>query len=275
MRDYNRFLNSILENPLLRSSEIVEEFITKSQNDFHTIKLKYKKLEKKVMMKDFLSLTGELDATFYQDKYNLSLNIPKIIEKKRNLYLNLNNSLKEVINELEIIDSKMNNLSEAFHNLSIEYKNNFEKNELFENFGNFCKNLSTIYSQEKKFFQIDIKEFFKYLRLELEEVDKLFNECKYAKINFERAESNLILFEKNKIINNEEIYKIELKKKQIEKLNSKRICCFLQNRACDEYERVKQTHENRINKAFKNENSNILEVFKKEYDNLLKLINNF
>jgi hypothetical protein len=275
MRDYNRFLNSILENPLLRSSEIVEEFITKSQNDFHTIKLKYKKLEKKVMMKDFLSLTGELDATFYQDKYNLSLNIPKIIEKKRNLYLNLNNSLKEVINELEIIDSKMNNLSEAFHNLSIEYKNNFEKNELFENFGNFCKNLSNIYSQEKKFFQIDIKEFFKYLRLELEEVDKLFNECKYAKINFERAESNLILFEKNKIINNEEIYKIELKKKQIEKLNSKRICCFLQNRACDEYERVKQTHENRINKAFKNENSNILEVFKKEYDNLLKLINNF
>ena len=83
MRDYNRFINSILENPLLRSSEIIEEFLTKSQNDFHVIKLKYKKLEKKVMMKDFLSLTGELDATFYQDKYNLSLNIPKIIEKKK------------------------------------------------------------------------------------------------------------------------------------------------------------------------------------------------
>ena len=275
MRDYNRFINSILENPLLCSSEIVEEFITKSQNDFHSIKLKYKKLEKKVIMKDFLSLTGELDATFYQDKYNLSLNIPKIIEKKRNLYLNLNNALKEVINELEIIDTKMNNLSEAFHNLSIEYKNNFENNVLFENFGNFCKNLSNIYSQEKKFFQIDIKEFFKYLRLELEEVDKLFDECKYAKINFEGCESKLISFEKNKIINNEEIYSIELKKRQIEKLNAKRICCFLQNRACDEYQRVKQTHEIRMNKIFKNENSNILEIFKKEYDNLLKLINKF
>ena len=124
MRDYNRFLNSILENPLLRSSDIVEEFITKNQNDFHIIKLKYKNIQKKVIMEDFLSLNGELDATYYQDKYALTLNIPKIIEKKKNLYLNLNNALKEVINEFEIMDSKMNNLSEAFHNLSNEYKNN-------------------------------------------------------------------------------------------------------------------------------------------------------
>ena len=191
MRDYNRFINSLLENPLLRSSEIVEEFITKSQNDFHIIKLKYKRLEKKVLMKDFQSLTGELDATFYQDKYNLSLIIPKIIEKKRNLYLNLNSAIKDIINEFEVIASKMNNLSQAFHDLSYEYKINNENIELFENFENFCKNLSNIYSQEKNFFKIDIKEFFKYLRLELEEIDKLFNECKYAKINFEEYENNM------------------------------------------------------------------------------------
>ena len=275
MRDYNRFINSILENPLLRSSEIIEEFLTKSQNDFHVIKLKYKKLEKKVMMKDFLSLTGELDATFYQDKYNLSLNIPKIIEKKRNLYLNLNNALKEVIYEFEVIDKKMNNLSEAFHDLSNEYKNNYENIELFENFGNYCKILSNFYAQEKHFFKIDVKEFFKYLRLEIEEVDKLFKEYKYAKINFEGGESNLIYYEKNKLINNEEMFKFELQKKQIEKQNAKRICCFLQNRACDEYNRVIQAHKDRIKNTFGKEASNIIDIFQKEYDNLLKLMNSF
>ena len=275
MRDYNRFINSLLENPLLRSSEIVEEFITKSQNDFHIIKLKYKRLEKKVMMKDFQSLTGELDATFYQDKYNLSLNIPKIIEKKRNLYLNLNIAIKDIINEFEIIESKMNNLSQAFHDLSNEYKNNNENIELFENFGNFCKNLSNIYSQEKNIFKIDIKEFFKYLRLELEEVDKLFNECKYAKINFEGYENNLSSYEKNKKNINEDMFKFELQQKQIEKLNAKRICCFLQNRACDEYERIKTAHQNRIKKIFEKIGSNIDEEFQKEYNNLIKLINSF
>ena len=53
MRDYNRFVNSVLENPLLRSSQIVEEFITKSQEDFQVLKLKYKKLEKKNNAKRF------------------------------------------------------------------------------------------------------------------------------------------------------------------------------------------------------------------------------
>ena len=153
MRDYERFVNSILENPLLRSSGIVEEFITKSQNDFHVIKLKYKNTEKKVMMKDFYSLTGELDVTYYQKNHSLSTTIPKLIDKKRNLYLNLNNALKEVINEFEIMDRKMNNLSEAFHDLSVEYKNNYETIELFENFGNFCKNLSNIYTKQKNFFK--------------------------------------------------------------------------------------------------------------------------
>ena len=42
MRDYKRFINAVIENPLLRSSEIVEEFITKEQNEFNILKLKIK-----------------------------------------------------------------------------------------------------------------------------------------------------------------------------------------------------------------------------------------
>jgi hypothetical protein len=272
MRDYNRFVNAALEIPLLRSSNILEEFINKNQNDFHIIKLKYKNLPKNIVMKDFISLTGELDATFYQDKYNLSINIQKIIEKKRNLFLNLHNAVKEVITQFEILDTKMNNLSHAFYDLSNEYKNNFENEKYFENLGNFCKNLSDIYSKEKNFFTIDIKEYFKYMRLEYDELDKLFNEYKYAKIIFEGHENNLNTYEKNKINNNEEIYKIELQKKKVEKDNAKRVCCFLQNRACDEYKRMVEAHEKRIKKAF--QNSNIIETYQKEYDNILNLINN-
>ena len=276
MRDYNRFINSILENPLLRSSEIVEDFITKDTKDFHVIKLKYKNLEQKVNMKDFLSITGELDASFYQDKFSLSSNIPKLIEKKKNLYLNLNNALKEVINEFNNIENKMHNLSEAFYDLFNEYKNNFENIESFENFGNFCKNLSSLYSQEQKFFNKDIKEFFKYIRLELDEVSKLFNELKYAKINFEGCESNLESYEKNKEINNnEELYKFELERKKIEKKSAKRICCFLQNRSCDEYKRIIECHKNRIKNSFGKIGTNIIETYQKEYNNFEKLINSF
>ena len=275
MRDYKRFVNAILENPLLRSSEIVEEFIIKEQNEFSILKLKYKNIKKLVEMKNFISLNGELDATFYQNNFKLSLKYQKIIEKKRKLLVDLNNSIKDIVNQLDNINIKMNNLSELFQDLSLLYKNNEENIDFFSTFGDYCKSLSNIYNVEKSFLKMDVKEFFKYLRLELDEVDKLFSDYKYAKINFEGCENNIITLKKNKMENNEEYYQFELKQKQSEKDNAKRICCFLQNRACDEYQRILDLHKNRFKKVFGSLCPDLNETYKKEYENMIKLINNF
>jgi hypothetical protein len=275
MRDYKRFVNAILENPLLRSSEIVEEFITKEQNEFSILKLKYKNIKKLVEMKNFISLNGELDATFYQNNFKSSLKYQKLIEKKRKLLMDLNNSIKDVVNQLENINIKMNNLSELFQDLSLLYKNNEENIDFFSTFGDYCKSLSNIYNVEKSFLKMDVKEFFKYLRLELDEVDKLFSDYKYAKINFEGCENNIITLKKNKLENNEEYYQFELKQKQSEKDNAKRICCFLQNRACDEYQRILDLQKNRFKKVFGSLCPDLNATYKKEYENMIKLINNF
>ena len=266
-----RFINAILENPLLRSSDIVEEFITKEQNEFNILKLKYKNTKKVVEMENFNSLSGELDATFYQNNFNNSLKYQKIIEKKRALFLNLNNSIKEIIKELDIINTKIKNLAEIFNDLSLLYNSNKENIVFFQNFGDYCNSLSNIYTTEKSFLQKDVKEFFKYMRLEIDEVDKLFSDYKYAKINFEGCENNIISHKKNKLNNNEELYQFELKQKQTEKDNAKRICCFLQNRACDEYQRILELHKNRIKNVFSKIFPNIVDTYKKEYEKMIKL----
>ena len=275
MRDYNRFINAILENPLLRSSEIVEEFITKDQNEFNILKLKYKNTKKVVEMKNFISMDGELDATFYQNNFKLTLKYQEIIEKKRNLLVNLNNSIKDVVYQLENINSKINNLAQIFSDLSLLYKSNDENINIFSNFNEYCNSLSNIYNVEKQFLKIDVKEFFKYLRLELDEVNKLFSDYKYAKINFEGCENKIITHKKAKSEIGEEYYQFQLKQKEKEKDDAKRICCFLQNKACDEYQRILQAHKNRIKKLFSVLCPNINETYQKEYENLIKLINNF
>ena len=275
MRDYNRFINAILENPLLRSSEIVEEFITKDQNEFNILKLKYKNTKKVVEMKNFISMDGELDATFYQNNFKLTLKYQEIVEKKRNLLVNLNNSIKDVVYQLENINSKINNLAQIFSDLSLLYKSNDENINIFSNFNEYCNSLSNIYNVEKQFLKIDVKEFFKYIRLELDEVNKLFSEYKYAKINFEGCENKIITHKKAKSEIGEEYYQFQLKQKEKEKDDAKRICCFLQNKACDEYQRILQAHKNRIKKLFSVLCPNINETYQKEYENLIKLINNF
>ena len=278
MRDYERFINAVLENPLLRSSEIVEEFITKEQNEFNILKLKYKNLKQVVETKNFVTLSGELDATFYQKNFTLSNKYQKIIEKKKALLIKLNNSIKDVVYQLELVNTKMNNLSEIFQDLSLLSRSNEENISIFSNFGEYCTTISNINTLEKNFLQKDVKEFFKYIRLEYDEVDKLFSDYKYAKINFEGCENNIISHKNNKqnnMYNNEDMYKYELEQKEKEKDNAKRLCCFLQNRTCEEYERILELHQNRVKKLFSKICPGIIETYKKEYENLIKLIISF
>ena len=278
MRDYARFINAVLENPLLRSSEIVEEFITKEQNEFNILKLKYKNLKQVVETKNFVTLSGELDATFYQKNFTLSNKYQKIIEKKKALLIKLNNSIKDVVYQLELVNTKMNNLSEIFQDLSLLSRSNEENISIFSNFGEYCTTISNINTLEKNFLQKDVKEFFKYIRLEYDEVDKLFSDYKYAKINFEGCENNIISHKNNKLnnmYNNEDMYKFELEQKEKEKDNAKRLCCFLQNRTCEEYERILELHQNRVKKLFSKICPGIIETYKKEYENLIKLIISF
>ena len=277
-RDYARFINAVLENPLLRSSEIVEEFITKEQNEFNILKLKYKNLKQVVETKNFVTLSGELDATFYQKNFTLSNKYQKIIEKKKALLIKLNNSIKDVVYQLELVNTKMNNLSEIFQDLSLLSRSNEENISIFSNFGEYCTTISNINTLEKNFLQKDVKEFFKYIRLEYDEVDKLFSDYKYAKINFEGCENNIISHKNNKqnnMYNNEDMYKFELEQKEKEKDNAKRLCCFLQNRTCEEYERILELHQNRVKKLFSKICPGIIETYKKEYENLIKLIISF
>ena len=278
MRDYERFINAVLENPLLRSSEIVEEFITKEQNEFNILKLKYKNLKQVVETKNFVTLSGELDATFYQKNFTLSNKYQKIIEKKKALLIKSNNSIKDVVYQLELVNTKMNNLSEIFQDLSLLSRSNEENISIFSNFGEYCTTISNINTLEKNFLQKDVKEFFKYIRLEYDEVDKLFSDYKYAKINFEGCENNIISHKNNKqnnMYNNEDMYKFELEQKEKEKDNAKRLCCFLQNRTCEEYERILELHQNRVKKLFSKICPGIIETYKKEYENLIKLIISF
>ena len=278
MRDYARFINAVLENPLLRSSEIVEEFITKEQNEFNILKLKYKNLKQVVETKNFVTLSGELDATFYQKNFTLSNKYQKIIEKKKALLIKLNSSIKDVVYQLDLVNTKMNNLSEIFQDLSLLSRSNEENISIFSNFGEYCTTISNINTLEKNFLQKDVKEFFKYIRLEYDEVDKLFSDYKYAKINFEGCENNIISHKNNKqnnMYNNEDMYKFELEQKEKEKDNAKRLCCFLQNRTCEEYERILELHQNRVKKLFSKICPDIVETYKKEYENLIKLIISF
>ena len=267
MRDFNRFMNAILENQLLRSSELVEQFLTKTPEEFHVIKLKYKNAPKVVNMKDFPSLTGELDLTNYKDKFHSSEYILQNIEKKRNILKDINTNLKNATTCMENLNKYMTNLSVLFLDLKKEYENQDNKFASLDNIGRFCKNISSFYNEKKIFWENKIREFFKYINLELKEVKDLCNQSKYAKINLKKCENGIISYksDKNNNLKTTAEFNYELQKKQIEKQDAQKTCNFLINKTFEELQKIIYLHNTRFKNYLLNEGKKLSDILSNEF----------
>jgi len=276
MRDFNRFFNSILENPLLRSNEVIEDFLTKNQELFHFIKLKYKNFSKLVNLNDFSTLNGELDITFYGGQLSPN-HILENIDKKRKILKEINTNLNNVISCMDNLNKYLDTLSKLFFNLKNEYQYKQNKFDSFDTLGRFCKNTSNFYTDKKIILEEKIREFFKYLNSELKELKNLCNDSQYAKINLEKQENILNNLEKSKTTNykNETLYNYEFQKKKIEKNLAQRTCNFLRNRTFEEFERIINTHYHRTEKYFYNLGKDILDIIQKEYSTSSQIIKCF
>lgn len=267
MRDFNRFMNAVLENQLLRSSELVEQFLTKTPDEFHVIKLKYKNVPKVVKMNDFPSLTGELDLTNYKDKFHSSEYILQNIERKRNILKDINTNLKNATTCMENLNKYMTNLSHLFLDLKKEYENQHNKFESLDSIGKFCKDISNFCNEKKNFWETKIREFFKYINLELKEVKDLCNQSKYAKINLKKCESGLINYksDKNNNLKTTAIFNYELKKKQIEKQDAQKTCNFLINKTFEELQKITYFHNIRFRNYLMNEGKKMSDILSNEF----------
>ena len=276
MRDFNRFFNSILENPLLRSNEVIEDFLTKNQELFHFIKLKYKSFSKLVNLNDFRTLSGELDITFYSGQLSPN-HILENIDNKTKILKEINTNLKNAISCMDNLNKYLDTLSKLFFNLKNEYQYKQNKFDSFDTLGRFCKNTSNFYTDKKIILEEKIREFFKYINSELKELKNLCNDSQYAKINLEKQENILINLEKSKTTNlkNEALYNYEFQKKKIEKNLAQRTCNFLRNRAFEEFERIINTHYHRTEKYFYNLGKDILDNIQKEYSTSSQIIKCF
>ena len=276
MRDCNRFINAVLENKLLRSCELVELFLTKNPDDFHVIKLRYKNLPT-LAMKDYHSLTGTLDLTYYNDKSHSSEFNLQNIERKRNILKEINTNLKYAISCIDNLNKYMENLSKLFSDLEIEYKSKDYTFDSLDTLSRLCKNISCFCIDKKNFWDIKIREFFKYINFELKEIKNLCNDSKYAKINLEKCENYIINFQNDKSnkFKSQEILNYELQKKQIEKSTAQRTSNLLRNKTFEELQRIMNVHYNRFKIYFSQTGRIIMNIYTNEHNSSMQIINSF
>jgi len=238
VRELNYYINTISQNILVRSSNFFQDFITLPLNEFQRKKKFYDSINSPISMQNFTTMEGIIDVTIDDQKDSVCCNIISDIKNKSILYNNLDNALRNLILEFDIMSTRINDVAISFEKLSNSYHFTVKGDKInkilmrfSESFSNWGKN----YLTQQIFFDEEIREVFKFMSKDLINLNSLNEEFSCARINY--MESKKLYFSKDQ----------KVVKKSEKDFENNQICFgFILNRFYDEYSRVNVEHSNKL-----------------------------
>ena len=180
------FINHILNNDILLSSQIFQDFISLSYNEFKNSREAFDMLTPPKVPEDMITIDGNLDVSVLAEIDKKTYDISNEIAKKYDLYNKLNIYLKEVIDIIYQLKTKYLEISNIFNQLShFDSKSEIIKNDKtnyhFTKLKGIFINSATEYEKKINYFEVYIRRFFKYIKNEINEFNYMYKN--YDEIN--------------------------------------------------------------------------------------------
>ena len=251
LRAIQRFLNYLVQDPNIKDSQILLDFLyIGSENEFNNKKKVYEGAKNITEVQDFktkeekvnLLISAQKENYFENIKDNTNINI--IILKK------LNNSFKLLFNEMKAVVLRMEEISNYWnqaYKASIKYFDSNVTCETYKQLSNLFKTWSQIMKEQNTIVNIDIREHFKFMRKNFAAFKDLGNSVEPVKSNYQKLLRNLMnkkeeLYKKGEAFNNYNKAKSMqgmLPKETNIAINAKEMYGLYLNRALSEYERMR------------------------------------
>ena len=254
-RYFNKFLICLSQNILIRSTPIFLDFLTSNEEELNNVKETYYNEEPPTSIKKYMTLNGYVNIETGKEKDDYAEKIKNSILKKNNSFIDLNKALKDIIFQFQIFSEKMIQVSNSFSQLANNFNDNIQVKNILNNYKNITQNWSEGYKKQKDIFQIEFKEFFKYIHSFISDFMKFYTEYDNAKYDF------MTLYLSYDDINL--IKKVE--QKELNKLRKKYGFCL--NRLISEYDKLN-------NIILSNNFRNHLEKVNEKRDSLFQDLNN-
>ena len=195
-RTLEKFLNLLLEDPNIKSSQVFYDFISIEQDtQFNEAKRHYNSFKLPQQLKDYKTLTGELDIRLDDSREIYYQNIKDQTELNQELLSKLNKQLKLLNNEMSAVVTRLNEIAKSCEELflhSVKYAQNddikisyFELNEMFKCWSDALKKQNTI-------MFLNIREHFKFSKNVFKSMKDLINSVDTYKQIYYKAKRNLI-----------------------------------------------------------------------------------
>ena len=189
-RYLNRFLQYISQRKILRTSPITLEFLEldTAQFELYRKKLSASKFICKYNMENYMTVKGQLNFDFSPEQIGIPDSYYKKIEATSSIYQNLNMIMGHIVNDLNNLGKHMQLASEAFSALTNYSRETQQDATLI----NCCEKLKGVfhtwsqsYDKQKYFININFREFFDYMNLEIKNLEIIHKQYSHIKEDYE------------------------------------------------------------------------------------------
>ena len=249
MRFLEKFINYIIKDETIKTSQILYDFLTiRDYEDFTKKKKEYEKIKvfNFIDIKERKSMDGILNIKINKEKEIYLENIKDntiynvdLFKKLNYNFKSLNEELSAVIKRLEII----HDLFKKIHDISIKYLNlkiiTESHNQMNIMFKNFAENLNKM----KNFINTEIKQHFKFIGNNYISLNEMIQNVELSKNNYLKISKHLIkqkndIYKKDSSIPKDKIFPEETKNI----VKNKMVYGFYLNELIKEYEKMRKMH---------------------------------
>ena len=223
-RYVQRFFDMILRRKILRTSSVLQGFLTLDEKSLES----YKKTSNENVFKlsktmdNYKTNKESLKFDFEKEQITLPDKYIKKMEPTRTLYSNLFSTISQIAADFYNLNKHMKDMSDICGKLYKSAKDTDQPEvtkKVFENLKGIFNSLSTSYLKQADFFDKDFKEVFHFANMELNEMNFIYNKFNKKKSEYESLGLNY-LNKREKLFNDKKYNKWELTKEDEAKLDS-------------------------------------------------------
>ena len=293
-RALNKFLDGIIEHPILKHIGILYDFLSiNSVEDFEESKKKYlskidseEKTEEKLSLENIKNISGKIKVSINKEKEVYFMNIKDNTKLNESIMIKINKSYKNLIQILQSATDKMkeiSNLWKLLYDKSLKYYDTTYTSESYKVMNKIIEDFVISETKRINIMNTNIREYFRFMKNQFHVLNELASKVENYKEKYNKAMEKL-KEDKEKLFREQDINSwglnendlkhkdIFLKNKELafnrmmpeeskNVLNIKNVYGVYLNSLIDEYERIRLSNGKK-NKA---NTIKILELFCDDY----------
>ena len=195
MRFLDKFMTFLITDPLIRNSKLLYEFLcVENENDFITKKNFYNKFKPSASLNDIATLNGTLNIRVLKQDENYINRIKDNSTLHENLIKKIKTNMSSLNDEIFIVCNRLDEISNLFTQL-YQSSSKFSENKIltttYELFSKYMKNFGNNLRKHNEYINIDLKEYFRFVRKEFIQIKNLENQYENQRNAFFKFDEKL------------------------------------------------------------------------------------